>query len=401
MKDVDMGSYIRSIVLIPIFTATISLVSSLYLIYRIVRNIHKSKAQTRDRLLLGLCVFDCCGSLGFAFSTFPGPELLRGPYPTTGNVATCTAQGFLVQLGVGVPLYNAALCLYYVLAICYRVQERHLKKYFVSLTHFIIVTSILSSAMVGLRLDLFNFAGAMGWWISSTGGSCLDSFPEEYCARGERASEFEMYFGLAPVALSFAVVFISMAVLYFSVRTTEQRARRWDPSRVEASSDSMASATVALPSRQRQRQTLSQQTMERGLFYSTNFIVVYLPAVLLATVARSDGNQQLYRSVSILNVIFLPLQGFLNLLVYTINEWRERIKQNAQRLPQLRQASHGFSVKESPSAPLSPTTDDTESRQASYPTVSPGDTSSLKWPPESSHMSLPSADLEPNADSGD
>ena len=231
---VGSGLY-PAIVKAPTVTGPLSALSSSYLLYRIVSNLPTRRQQQqqqpseqqskkpRDLLLLGLCFFDICGSAALSFSTYPGPAFphLQGGYITVGTIPTCTAQGFFVQLGLAVPLYNAALCIYYVLAVQFKVRTQLLSRYMVPLAHGVIITFIFSTAFYALATDLFNFAGAMGCWIGEV--KDYDDYTgwEDLEGRGKNAEKFEWYFGGLHLAISFVVVVLSMIILVES--TTASR----------------------------------------------------------------------------------------------------------------------------------------------------------------------------------
>lgn len=139
---------------------------------------------------------DLLSSFAFAFSTIPGPAELDKYYPLYGNEATCNAQGFLVQVGLGAPLYNAAMGIFYVLTIRFNVSNDFLKRKFIPVAHILIWGFMLSSAIAGLVLDLFGFDGALGCWIDTK------NHPTEF-----------IWMGVVHSGLSFVVILLSMIYL--------------------------------------------------------------------------------------------------------------------------------------------------------------------------------------------
>jgi hypothetical protein len=89
----------------PFVVAPISMFSSIYVCYLILRRSRRKDLETRPReqLLLGMSCLDILGSFGLAFSTTPGPAIQENDavhLPTYGTVQTCTAQDFFVHMGV-------------------------------------------------------------------------------------------------------------------------------------------------------------------------------------------------------------------------------------------------------------------------------------------------------------
>ena len=77
--------------------------------------------------MLTLSIFDLLGSLAIAFTTLPLPTK-DYMYGSKGNNATCTAQGFFIQLGTTSSFVSVSLALYYLLRIKYSWSERKIQK---------------------------------------------------------------------------------------------------------------------------------------------------------------------------------------------------------------------------------------------------------------------------------
>jgi hypothetical protein len=73
-----------------------------------------------SQIILGVSLFDIFGAIGWMLSTAPIPTEYSDGSPTyiygaVGNDATCTAQGFLLQLSFTAVFYNISLSSYYFL----------------------------------------------------------------------------------------------------------------------------------------------------------------------------------------------------------------------------------------------------------------------------------------------
>ena len=78
-------------------------------------------------LIIVLCAFDVIGSLGYAFASYATPKE-DYIYGAEGNEASCTAQGFFIQIGT-ISLYtNVSIAFYYLLIIEFSWREHRLKK---------------------------------------------------------------------------------------------------------------------------------------------------------------------------------------------------------------------------------------------------------------------------------
>ena len=138
-------------------------------------NIETIYSSVRKQLLFGLSMCDCIGSFGYMFSTLPAPKvasektLIHDCYKLyhAGNITTCTLQGFLVQIGLCVPFYNAFMGIYYVLAVKYNKSDFDLLKRYgvIQCMHGFIIIWIITVQSINLSLRLYNSDGIMGCWV--------------------------------------------------------------------------------------------------------------------------------------------------------------------------------------------------------------------------------------------
>ncbi|CAB9515387.1 expressed unknown protein [Seminavis robusta] len=370
MANTKSQAFNTFVAVVPVITASISCCSSIFLLTRIFKTLHSDAfhiKRTRDHLLIGLTFLDVCGSLGLSFSTY------LTPYPNfdgPGTVETCSLQGFLVQLGLGVPLYNASLCIYFVLAVRYSIPDQKLTKWLVPIVHLTILPFILGSAIYGLATEVFNPAGIMGCWAHTVDRTYCEADPS-VCGRGQNAKAYQWNFGGIHLIICFVIILLSMIVLYCTVRRIEMRARRWDPSSAlsgasrhrpsahasyEPSVDFSTTSSHCNNNSERTRglvqipqfmvsfkvmeqylasifwkreESLSNTTMETGLIYSFSFFLAYMPSYILGVV-KLPKNGIGYQVLQCLSVIFLPSQGTFNLLIYTQSKWRPWLQQQRQ-----------------------------------------------------------------------
>ena len=72
--------------------------------------------------------FDVLGSVAYAFTSAPIPTEYYYP-GSHGNDATCTAQGFFIQVGTVAGYCNVSLAFYYYLTITKGMNESSLRPY--------------------------------------------------------------------------------------------------------------------------------------------------------------------------------------------------------------------------------------------------------------------------------
>lgn len=155
-----------------------------------------------------------------AVPTFESP----GVVGALGSEATCTAQGFFIQLGFAVPLYNCVLCMYFLLVIKYHKPERDLQKFFEPIGHLLSLGYPLGTAIAGAVMDLYHSNGFF-CWIEPYPYKC-NELPEFLfqtkdwyrCTKAENAFYFQWIFGGIILLFSFVAIAVIMTVIYCSVR---------------------------------------------------------------------------------------------------------------------------------------------------------------------------------------
>ncbi len=99
---------------------------SLFVLIDILRV--SSRRSLYHQIMASMSFFDLIGSTAYAFTTLPIPSesMIQG---AQGNDATCTAQGFFIQVGTVTGYMNVSLAFYYFLIIQKEISESRLTKY--------------------------------------------------------------------------------------------------------------------------------------------------------------------------------------------------------------------------------------------------------------------------------
>ena len=87
-----------------------------------------------------MSVFDFLGSFAMAFTTLPTPKE-DYLYGSRGTEATCTVQGFFIQMGTVACLLGTSLSLYYSLAIMHGWSEEKMER--MHLIYYLLIPPIL------------------------------------------------------------------------------------------------------------------------------------------------------------------------------------------------------------------------------------------------------------------
>ena len=207
-------------------SSALSLIGSLLVLYMIVGQRIKQKKwnNTRDRILVGVCILDLFFTVGLGIGTAATPPDFHGVVGAMGNVRFCEAQGFMIQLGMAVPMYYCGLSLVFLLYVTKGKGIRFVEKWIEPIVHVLVWTVALSTAIAGLVTELYN----------SNGQFCyIEPYPyncdfEQYvdCTRGEDATTFLYVFGAGLVAVPYFGTTILMTALYYAVWDQDRKLRK-------------------------------------------------------------------------------------------------------------------------------------------------------------------------------
>lgn len=289
----------RAIALAPKFTAAFSIPCSIFLIYEVVCDYQKGKVTPIKRILVGMSVIDVLSSSGWFLSTWAVP---KGSFAfSAGNRATCSYQGFLLQLAVGAPLYNSSLALFYLLIIKFRWTDERLRKVEYWVHGFILLFAIGTSILL-LPLKQYNHIGAVCWVIGDPKECKTSSFQDSdiLCERGKHAWLYGIFLFYLPLWVCVIACCFSMGYIYMETRRTIGRMHRYSVSGRDCHSLSRSdkdSGRVAI----------------QALLYSLTFVITWMPSTLWS-VAHWFNWSSFW--LDLISGFCEPLQGFWNLCIF-------------------------------------------------------------------------------------
>jgi len=237
--------------------------------------------------MLSLSFFDCLASVAYAMTTLALPSD-SGAYGAMGTSATCTAQGFFLQLGVAVPLNNASLSLFYLFTIRHRMHPTKFSRKFEPVLHSISILAPLTMAIVAASMGL----------IVPFRTLCAISLDEP-------AGQHILWIIYSLIGGAFLICVWSMASICHFVIRQSRRMRQY----------SFGSSQMI------RRNNETRATVAQALLYTSAFFITYLfPLITLG-----QGNRSFF--FELMTKIFYPLQGFWNFLLY-IRPGVEQVKKN-------------------------------------------------------------------------
>jgi hypothetical protein len=298
--------------------SSLSLIGSLYVFFSLVGTKKRRSKHMRsifNRLLLGICISDIMSSIPMIVATWAVPASPPGDFEgyysqarwdslfpgASGNIATCTAQGFFVHLGIcGSTFFTGCVAIQTLLVVRYAWTDRQMRNaeiaFYASSIGLPLITGIWAAAANLMNPMVIGFC-----WLNSSpqecgsqsGGPILD----EYCdaaVRGENYFVYQIAFAMAWIFLTVLVIVGSMISLFLFVRKQELQAARWSYNAQEG----------------RQQ----KQVLTKAMMYISVYALIWLPTITSLVVLEESFDPV---AVTTIVATLLPLQGFFNSLIYS------------------------------------------------------------------------------------
>ena len=189
-----------------------------------------SAALALQNFLAAACYFFY--SFCLVWGPLPAPAEIPFSW-TKGTQATCSAQGFLVQVGVTLAaLEHSFLIWMYVLLVRYNWSELNLRRCVYTGAGVATVVS-LGMAMVPAILGYYNYNSETKCWIATFPYRCNHYDNEDVnCIRGASANQLQMLYFLFPHWLLMVCNITSMCLIWCAVRKIENLTTKYAGSTV-------------------------------------------------------------------------------------------------------------------------------------------------------------------------
>ncbi|CAB9523100.1 expressed unknown protein [Seminavis robusta] len=293
-----------AIAIVPKITGGLSIAGSGWISCQILAD-PKKRHKTYHRLVLLMSLCDLVSSFSYFLSTWPIPQGVnqgwKSPYHfhAVGNAATCTAQGFGIQLGVTTAFFNIMLALHYLLVIKYNYTESFLQKK-ERYMWAIALTLGLALSVPGLFLQMYGNTN-LWCWISPSWDLCDQlGMTKDQCV--SRAYNYRWAFYYAPLWTCIFLITLSQLCLWWTVRQMEVKASRW--------------RFTSKQSKARRLQQ-SRRVAIQAAWYMAGFIVTWLPYTAIAMTGKFFNPHDTTGFIVLLTVVICqPSQGLINVFVY-------------------------------------------------------------------------------------
>eukprot|EP00980_Cylindrotheca_fusiformis_P020397 scaffold7423_cov122-Cylindrotheca_fusiformis.AAC.1 len=399
----------KALAILPIPSAALSILGSSAILYMALKSRERRKWTPYTRLLIGLSIYDIIASASIAIATFLRPASSHRAW-TFGNDATCTASAFVQQLSNSAAGYNAMLSFYFLLTARFGLKNSYIARRFEPIMHFVSIGYYLGTAIVGAVLGVYA--------DTTVGFSCyVNDYPRNCGHEPENTGEECLSSKIGWIFLGYPYIFIVAALainnlsIYLFVRrqtrpSLREKKEKSSTDQEKSSTDRQTSSeqysdefeSIILDdsgpsndSQQRQRtvpfrpmprrdDSVSRQkdqlrrlrlVSSQAFLFVANYLLVSCWSGMLAIVEQQaeTREEELAASVKlyplmVLNAIFLPLQGFFNMLVYirpTYLKWRHKYPQESRPWA-FRRAVFGESIRPQNSKLLLPSPDSEHDR---------------------------------------
>ena len=294
----ETEAQLKALAITPKITSFASIVCSLFIVKEVISDHRKKKGKATSRALLGMSIIDILASSGWFLSTWAAPVGSNAVY-AVGNTQSCTYQGFLLQVAIGAPMYNATLALYYLLTINYGWNEQNLRRIEPWL-HGVILTFAFGTGILMIPLGIYNHIEAVCWTMGLPQGCENSNYtPSDVpCERGNYAWIYGFALFYAPLWVCIILTTVAMIMIYYKFRQTEKRNLRYAGARYDS----------------RRRTFLrSDRIAMQAILYTFAFYITWLPSTIWSL---TWWNNKAMFWLDLLACICEPSQGSMNLVVF-------------------------------------------------------------------------------------
>jgi hypothetical protein len=321
----------KSLLIIQFCSGCLSVIGSsliLYLVWKSPNSSHTKRRHGRlqrgngtklpfERIMIGLSISDLLHSLRCMTMDIPVPRDIPGTQFAFGNQASCSAQGFFAQLSIIGLYYSTSLSIYFVLCINPNIDDNTIKQRYEPFLHAIPIMFSILSAFVGLFLGMNNPSpSGQECWLAPSPFGCDNDHDYTDCTRGKHARLLVMY-SVATGWVCFLIIVCCMISIY-TISWRQQR--KMDLNYSSSFSETMQRRSSIFRSNKNTEFTQGNKNKLRCIAIQA---FLYISVVFFTwiwsfiNIILMDGwrNKAVF-GISVLEKFFLPLQGFLNLLIY-------------------------------------------------------------------------------------
>ncbi len=245
-------------------SSTFSILGSLYLIFKFYNANTTYRTNLSNRVILYMSLLDVVGSINFFIGSF-----------VFNSTIGCSIQGIIVEMMVAGPLWNSVFVLNVLLRVVFNVHKE--KANSLEFIYHLVVWGIpIAGNIAALSENAYSIVGAWCWYK-----------PEYVLLR------FGTFYGWVFASVLFNII-VSICVIWY--------------------------IKITIGKYNNNKNLL--RSGQRQLLYVVAFIISFGPSSLLRLMQLATGKQNY--TLTVIQATTLPLQGFLNCIVYLILQKRRK-----------------------------------------------------------------------------
>lgn len=296
--QIEYNSLQQNVLIVtPCITSALSIVGSSLILSRILKFREEKLQRVYHRLIFGLSTIDIFVSIGNMMSTLAIPSDTIGSFGAIGNRTSCITQGFILQMGQGIPIYNASLCIYFLMVIKYNISDDKIAKRIEPIMHITAITFPFLTGLWAASIGIFNSTG-LSCWIAPNPYGCSET---DTCIRGSRVRVFIWAFSGVPLILATIIILGCMSMMVLSVMEQDKKMKSYgfNNSSIFTSRNRLGFSKDA-----------QIQALYFVLAFGTSFIWISITRIYEML------SEPVPFVIVLLSQVFFPLQGLLNFCIY-------------------------------------------------------------------------------------
>jgi hypothetical protein len=141
-----------------------------------------------------------------------------------GTQVTCSTQAFLIYIMVVSHMYSAALSIYFLLIIRYKVREDHLAHTVEPILHFLALGWGYGSTLyAATATDIFNPVALQNVCAFGVSPPFCNVIPNMVCTRGQRTRYYTLVLFTVPTIIIFCFVLLMLMMIILTIRSQLRR----------------------------------------------------------------------------------------------------------------------------------------------------------------------------------
>ncbi|GFH46327.1 hypothetical protein CTEN210_02801 [Chaetoceros tenuissimus] len=316
MEDFNTNfNFTKPAIMIPTVSGSISFLSSMLIIYVILKSPKLVFSTPYHRIMFGMSIGDCIVSLAIALTTIPMPRDVIYPFAQSsyGNIHTCNAQAYASIGGQGATFWmSVVLYIYYGCSLVFHVKDVTFRKWIETpmVTFFILL--LFSPLLYLHNVESLNPSPSIVWCTRKAYPYQCTKDIDPDCREGGRGDFTAVW--ITVTLATFAFLIIDMCLIVFSFYRAERKLKELkeehDNSVVVADGDAFTDHELL------ETRTDKRRITKEALMYIASFFATWIFPVIYADLVEDQDGFKDIPVLAALRLFFQPLQGFLNMLIF-------------------------------------------------------------------------------------